>query len=62
MECPGNGWDCTYTETFGIDVVRQDLESHRESGFRIRLNSLGGGQEFELPGGYVKIFLAKVPK
>jgi len=55
-------YGCTYSEDLGINITRGYLSLHTASGIRFKISGTAGEQIFFIPGGYIKGFLAAVPK
>ncbi len=53
---------CQHTEDVGLNVSRKYLEEHIASGISFQISGTGGKEVFEVPGGYMKGFLASVPE
>ncbi len=53
---------CQHTEDVGLNVSRKYLEQHEASGISFQISGTGGKEVFSLPGGYIKGFLAFLPK
>jgi hypothetical protein len=55
-------YGCKHTEDIALNVSRKYLEQHEVSGISFQISGTAGKEVFSLPGGYIKGFLAVVPK
>jgi hypothetical protein len=49
---------CSFWEHIGIDVTREYLEQHRNSGIRLKLSGQVGEEIFYFPGAYIEAILS----
>lgn len=56
-----DAYSCMYAEDFAIKIPKEYLLQHEGGGMRLQLSSSRGSTVYELPGGYIKAFLAQVP-
>lgn len=57
---PCGRFGCSLTEHVGLNVSRQYLTAHQESGIRFQLSGTSGNEVFFIPPLYVRIFLTHV--
>lgn len=55
-DCTRN--DCAHNEHMGVDVKREYLAQHVQSGLRFWLSGKAGKEAFFIPSGYIKAFLS----
>jgi hypothetical protein len=60
VTCDSDG--CVYTEELAINLTRDYLQEHQDSGLTFKLYGSGGSETFAISSTYIEAFLSCVPK